>query len=213
MDHWALLMIKDQEPQLLQVTSLLSISWRRHPARSPETYIPADYWYCYCAADPASPVSPAPASWPPEPEDLLVPAPRKRVSPGVLTPWVLTPWAPMPEAPTQQAPTQQAPTQQAPMPGVPAQRASMPEAPTQQAPMPGVPTPRAPRQTQMRVPQMRRARIPMRTRRRRARMRHRRGPARGCLSRCPSLLLRLPEIPRRPRVLRGCRLPGSLQWP
>jgi hypothetical protein len=203
MDHWALLMIKDQEPQLLQVTSLLSISWRRHPARSPETYIPADYWYCCCAADPASPVSPAPASWPPEPEDLLVPAPRKRVPPGVLTPWAPMPEAPAQRAPMPEAPTQQAPTQRAPIPGVPAQR----------APMPGVPTPRAPRQTQMRVPQMRRAQIPMRTRRRRARMRHRRGPARGCLSRCPSLLLRLPEIPRRPRVLRGCRLPGSLQWP
>src|SRR5215217_3540403 len=31
--------------------------------------MPADYWYCSCAADPPVPGSPAPASWPPEPEE------------------------------------------------------------------------------------------------------------------------------------------------
>src|SRR5829696_4311284 len=69
MDHWALLMIKDPEPHLLQAIPLPSISWRTHHAHSPETYMPADYLYCSCAADPASPVSPAPASCPPEPEE------------------------------------------------------------------------------------------------------------------------------------------------
>src|SRR5215204_188152 len=70
MDHWALLMIMDpEEPQLLQATSLSSISWRTHHACSPEAYMPADYWYCSCAADPPAPRSPAPASWPPEPEE------------------------------------------------------------------------------------------------------------------------------------------------
>src|SRR5215207_7346347 len=70
MDHWALLMIKDpEEPQLLQATSLSSISWRTHHACSPERYMSADYWYCSCAADPPAPRSLAPASWLPEPEE------------------------------------------------------------------------------------------------------------------------------------------------
>ena len=69
MDHWALLMMKDPEPQLLQAVPLPTISQRRYHARYPETYMLADYWYCCCEADPASPVSPAPASWPPEPEE------------------------------------------------------------------------------------------------------------------------------------------------
>ena len=67
MDHWALLMMKDPEPQLLQETPLPSITRRRHPARSPETYMLADYcWYCSCAADspPAGFIVPAPL--PPE---------------------------------------------------------------------------------------------------------------------------------------------------
>lgn len=61
--------MKDPEPQLLQAVPLPTISRRRHHARYPETYMLADYWYCCCEADPASPVSPAPASWPPEPEE------------------------------------------------------------------------------------------------------------------------------------------------
>jgi hypothetical protein len=43
MDHWALLMMKDPEPQSLQAAPLPSISRRRHHARSPETYMLADY--------------------------------------------------------------------------------------------------------------------------------------------------------------------------
>jgi hypothetical protein len=43
-DHRALLMMKDPtEPQLLQATPLPSISRRRHPTLSPETYMLADY--------------------------------------------------------------------------------------------------------------------------------------------------------------------------
>jgi hypothetical protein len=49
MDHWALLMMKDPEPQSLQETPLPIISRRRHHARSPETYMLADYWYSSCA--------------------------------------------------------------------------------------------------------------------------------------------------------------------
>src|SRR5215203_2797027 len=52
------------------ITLQPAVSWRRHHARSPETYMPADYWYCSCAADPpALAGSPAPASRPPEPEE------------------------------------------------------------------------------------------------------------------------------------------------
>jgi hypothetical protein len=53
MDHWALLMMKDPEgePQLSQATPLSSIRWRKHHARSPETYMLAHYRYCSCAAD------------------------------------------------------------------------------------------------------------------------------------------------------------------
>jgi hypothetical protein len=43
MDHWALLMMKDPELHSLQATPLPSISRRRHHARSPETYMRADY--------------------------------------------------------------------------------------------------------------------------------------------------------------------------
>src|SRR5215217_5433258 len=39
MDHWALLMMKDPELQLLQETPLPSITRRKHHARSPETYM------------------------------------------------------------------------------------------------------------------------------------------------------------------------------
>jgi hypothetical protein len=50
MDHWALLMMKDPEKQQsLQETPLPIISRRGHHARSPETYMLADYWYCSCA--------------------------------------------------------------------------------------------------------------------------------------------------------------------
>jgi CheY-like chemotaxis protein len=42
-DHRAFLMMKDAEPQLWQAKRLCSITWRRHRARSPEGYIPADY--------------------------------------------------------------------------------------------------------------------------------------------------------------------------
>jgi hypothetical protein len=38
--HWTPLMIKDPEPQLWQANSFCSISWRKHDARSPETYMP-----------------------------------------------------------------------------------------------------------------------------------------------------------------------------
>ena len=43
MDHWALLMMKDPEPHSWQATPLPNISRRRHHARSPETYMLADY--------------------------------------------------------------------------------------------------------------------------------------------------------------------------
>ena len=69
MDHWALLMMKDPEPQLLQATPLPSISRRRHHARSPETYTLAYYWYCSCSADSPAPGFIVPAAWPPEPEE------------------------------------------------------------------------------------------------------------------------------------------------
>ena len=42
-DHRASLMMKDPEPQVWQAKRLCSITWRRHCARSPEGYIPADY--------------------------------------------------------------------------------------------------------------------------------------------------------------------------
>src|SRR5215210_7348727 len=38
-------------------------------ARSPETYMLADYWYCSCAADSPSAGFIVPAPWPPEPEE------------------------------------------------------------------------------------------------------------------------------------------------
>ena len=41
--HRALLMIKDQAPQLWQANSFASISWRRHHAHFPKTYITAVY--------------------------------------------------------------------------------------------------------------------------------------------------------------------------
>jgi hypothetical protein len=66
MDDWALLMMKDPEPQLSQATPLPTISRPKHHARSPETYMAADYRYCSCAADPPPPGFPAPAPWPPE---------------------------------------------------------------------------------------------------------------------------------------------------
>jgi hypothetical protein len=69
MDHWALLIIKDSEPHSLQANPLSSITRRRHHARSPETYMLADYWYCSCAADSPAPGFIVPAAWPPEPEE------------------------------------------------------------------------------------------------------------------------------------------------
>ena len=70
MDHWALLMIKDpEEPHSLQQTPLPCITRRRHHARSPETYMLADYWYCSCAADSPAPGFIVPAPWPPELEE------------------------------------------------------------------------------------------------------------------------------------------------
>jgi hypothetical protein len=42
-DHRASLMMKDAEPQVWQAKRFCSITWRRHCARSPEGYIPADY--------------------------------------------------------------------------------------------------------------------------------------------------------------------------
>jgi hypothetical protein len=69
MDHWALLMMKDLEPQSLQATPLPIISRRRHHARSPETYMLGDYLYCSCAADSPAPGFIVPAPWPPEPEE------------------------------------------------------------------------------------------------------------------------------------------------
>jgi hypothetical protein len=69
MDHWALLMMKDPELHSLQATPLPSISRRRHHARSPETYMLGDYWYCSCAADSPPPGFIVPAPWPPEPEE------------------------------------------------------------------------------------------------------------------------------------------------
>jgi hypothetical protein len=42
-DHRAFLMMKDAEPQVWQAKPFCSITWRRHCARSPEGYIPADY--------------------------------------------------------------------------------------------------------------------------------------------------------------------------
>ena len=50
MDHWPPLMIKDPEPQLWQVNSFANISWRRHHARSPETFMPAGYHAVYLRA-------------------------------------------------------------------------------------------------------------------------------------------------------------------
>jgi hypothetical protein len=50
MVHWTPLMIKDPEPQLWQANSFASISWRRHDARSPETYMPAGYHAVYLSA-------------------------------------------------------------------------------------------------------------------------------------------------------------------
>jgi hypothetical protein len=50
MDHWPPLIIKDPEPQLWQVNSFASISWRRHHARSPETFMPAGYHAVYLRA-------------------------------------------------------------------------------------------------------------------------------------------------------------------
>jgi hypothetical protein len=50
MGHWAPLMIKDPAPQLWQANSFCSISWRRHHARSPETFIPAGYHAVYLSA-------------------------------------------------------------------------------------------------------------------------------------------------------------------
>ena len=41
--HRASLMMKDAEPHLWQAKRLCSIAWRRHCARSPEGYIPAEY--------------------------------------------------------------------------------------------------------------------------------------------------------------------------
>ena len=50
MDHWALLMMKHPELQILEETPLPSISWRRHHARSPETSMPAGYHAVYLSA-------------------------------------------------------------------------------------------------------------------------------------------------------------------
>jgi hypothetical protein len=50
MGHWTPLMIKDPEPQLWQANSFASISWRRHDARSSETYMPAGYHATYLSA-------------------------------------------------------------------------------------------------------------------------------------------------------------------
>ena len=50
MGHWTPLMIKDQEPQLWQANSFATISWRRHDARSPETFMPAGYHAVYLSA-------------------------------------------------------------------------------------------------------------------------------------------------------------------
>jgi hypothetical protein len=69
MDHWALFMMKNPELHSLQATPLPSISRRRHHARSPETYMRADYWYCSCAADSPPPGFIVPAPWPPEPAE------------------------------------------------------------------------------------------------------------------------------------------------
>ena len=42
MDHRALLMMKDPEPQLWHANPLPSISWRRHHACWEETYMPEE---------------------------------------------------------------------------------------------------------------------------------------------------------------------------
>jgi hypothetical protein len=50
MGHWTPLMIKDPKPQLWQANSFCSISWRRHDARSPQTYLAAGYHAVYLRA-------------------------------------------------------------------------------------------------------------------------------------------------------------------
>jgi hypothetical protein len=42
-DQRASLMMKDAEPHVWQAKRLCRITWRRHCARSPEGYIPAEY--------------------------------------------------------------------------------------------------------------------------------------------------------------------------
>ena len=42
-ENRAFLMMKDAEPQVWQAKRLCRITWRRHCARSPEGYIPAEY--------------------------------------------------------------------------------------------------------------------------------------------------------------------------
>jgi hypothetical protein len=50
MDHCALLMMKDPEPQLWQANSFCNITRRRHRARSPDGYMPAAYHAVYLCA-------------------------------------------------------------------------------------------------------------------------------------------------------------------
>jgi hypothetical protein len=71
-------MMKDSEPQSAQANPLSSITRRTHPTLSPETYRLADYLYCCCAEEPASPVFPAPASSAPEPEESPATGPEEK---------------------------------------------------------------------------------------------------------------------------------------
>jgi hypothetical protein len=61
MDHWALLMMKDpEEPHLFQATSLSSISWHTHHARSQERYMPCRLLVLILRGGPTAPRFPCP---------------------------------------------------------------------------------------------------------------------------------------------------------
>ena len=69
MDHRALLMMKDPEPQLWHANPLPSISWRRHHACWEETYMPEERKFNFAES--------------PKGEVRRIPIPRTRVNKGI----------------------------------------------------------------------------------------------------------------------------------